>query len=87
VLARLVRRLCGANARRCLTRMGTALRADDDADADVGAGVHRLARRAPDDDDGVVHASRAAPRDDDDDARGEEEDDDDARGEEEDAGE
>jgi len=83
VLARLVRRLCGANARRCLTRMGTALRADDDADADVGAGVHRLARRAPDDDDGVVHASRAAPRDDDDD----DDDDDDARGEEEDAGE
>ena len=56
--------------------MGTALRADDDADDDVVAGVHRLAPRAPDDGDGVVHASRAAPRDvvDDDDARGEEED-------------
>ena len=53
--------------------MSTAFRADDDADAVVVAGVHRLARRASGDGDGVVRASRAAPRDDDD-ARGEEED-------------
>ena len=53
--------------------MGTALRADDDADDDVVAGVHPLARRASGEGAGVGRASRAAPRDDAD-ARGEEED-------------